>query len=497
LLKTDNYKKLSRFHLVTDNKLHSVFTELDAFFDTFATAFESGDMPACENALMRHFTKIHEYQDILPEEDISQYASDWKRAVKKLVKLSPNLAFYSAKTAWDECWSGKGNFRCHKLLIHSAGDCIKDLALVALRDFAAANGATSIAASDVYISQLRNVLMVSTPSPKSDDSESRFYDTLTKFENLLLKLWVPPSERYNHVMRLKNYAEARAPHADKLLSAMDDILSRYGVKLPTGQVIIQHPREADADAMGSETHIHRLTTQIQATKDARKPKLAMASEEAVFADNPFNPKTPQQNIVQAMADQDYRVVENELFKLFQELAQNPDNSFSHTYFTNAVENLADVSLTDTFQLAARCICEIEEKSITSEKVQETVYNFAGPAIANWEVHTGGDYSLTHQLNLAIMKRSSEFIHSQQSGDIFEQAAASYREYLGSIDKTQRYDELLDVSIWLGERNYPSPMLQEFVDDLMSRATRSGSFLGIELEEDSLRHLLYVVPTPSP
>lgn len=211
---------------------------------------------------------------------------------------------------------------------------------------------------------------------------------------------------------------------------------------------------------------------------------------------PKKTKSPQQKIEAAMGKEKFQVVEDQLFGLFKELAASPDNSFSRSYLLKAANALADVSLTHAFRLSSSCINELV-KAPTDEKIQETVCQFAGNSMRMYEARTGGDYKPTSRVNLEIMKMSSEFLHSQKSGDIFEHAAISYRQYLVFSSPVQRYDELAEIAKWIEVRNYPSPMLESFVGCLMNSAEKCGTFLGIPLEEDIMfRSSDVIEPVPS-
>lgn len=496
--------------MATQDEINSVCGKLDELFNNFSIAFKNKDVGECEIALRRHFTTLRNAhaQGVLPDEELSHYVSVWARSVSNLSALSPNLAFLCACSAWNICKAGEDQLPCDKLIVNTVAICINGHAYRALNEHVDSQKMMDMHDAEPYLIALENVLMTLAPHIGSLHLQETYYETLTKFEDILFSAYVPPTERYRHVKKIRDFAEVNGAATYKLLLDMDCLLEKNGEFLPDGQGIILNPLEMQANALASE-HYRTIVNEAilkWMAQDERKsvPNIIPFSKAlALRAGLPTNYASLHQKIEKSLQAGDYKAAEKRLFTLFHRLAADdeddhgqeiPDDISTYSYFLAAADRLSSQSLTHGFHLASRCIKAIEDESIFSERLQETVYGFAVPVMANWEEFDNRRLNHTKELNKAIMKRSSEFIESEQAEDIFESAAIGYREYLGTITPQQRYDELLELSEWLEGRKYPSPIMEEFVDDLMNSARDYGSCKGIPLEEDTIRPLA-LVPSP--
>jgi hypothetical protein len=468
--------------------------------------FKNRDMAESETALRRHFTTLRNAHahGVLPDEELSHYLSEWGRSVSNLSTLSPSVAFICACTAWNICKAGESQLPCDKLIVNTVAICINGFAYRALNEYADSKKMMDMNDTKPYIFALGNVLMTLAPHVQSSHLQETYYETLTKFEEILFSAYVPPTERYKHVIKIRNFAEARGPATHKLLSDMDSLLAQFAGVLLNGQGIILNPLEIQADELAVEHYLATVNDAIleEMEKDRQREKqrksglniIPFSKALALRSGVPAGCADLHQTIERSFQVRDYQAAEDSLFDLFNRLAEMPENISPYHYLLVAADRLSTQSLTHGFHLASRCVEAIEESAICSEALQETVCGFAVPAIVNWEGLNNSRLNETKELNKVIMKRSSEFLDSEQAGDIFESSAIGFREYLGSITPQQRYDELIELSVWLGGRKYPSPMMGTFVDDLMNSARDYGSFKGIPLEEDTICHLA-LIPAP--
>jgi len=496
--------------LATEDEINSVTSKLDMLSKNFSVAFKDKNMTECETVLRRYFRTLRnaDAQAVLPDEELSHYVSVWGRSVSKLASVSPNLAFLCACAAWNICKTGEGQSPCDILIVNTVAVCINGFAYGALNEYVGHKKIMDMNEAEPHIFALGNVLMTMashTPSPNLQDT---YYDTLTKFEEIIFSVYVLPTERYRHVKKIRDFAEANGAKTNRLLRDMDSLLAEYGEFLPNGQGIILNPLEIQANDLAADHYLFTVNEAIlkemaQEDKKGGSNIIPLSKALALRAGVPAEYSSLHQKIEKSLQAGDYKAAEKRLFTLFHRLAADdeddhgqeiPDDISTYSYFLAAADRLSSQSLTHGFHLASRCITAIEDESIFSERLQEAVYGFAVPVMANWEESDNRRLNHTKELNKAIMKRSSEFIESEQAEDIFESAAIGYREYLGTITPQQRYDELLELSVWLGNRKYPSPMMVEFVDDLMNSARDYGVFKGIPLEEDMINHLA-LVPSP--
>lgn len=494
--------------MATEDDVNSVYSKLDLLFRNFSIAFRNENMEECETALRRHFKTLcnAHARGVLPDNELTHYVSVWEKSVSNLSKLSPFVAFSCACTAWDICKGGQDQLSCDKLIVNTVAVYINRFAYGALNTYVDNQKMMDLNNAEPYVFALGNVLMMMASHLESHCLHEKYNETLATFKEILYSAFIPPTERYRHVKRIRDLAEANGTATQKLLNDMNGLLTGYGEVLPGGQGMILNPLERQADVLAAEHYLSTVKESLtkfmkNERHEKRQPKdkaniIPFTSALALRAGVPEGCTHLHQTIERSLRCGDYQTSEDSLFDLFNSLVSMPENTSAYTYLLGAADRLSSKSLTHGFQLASRCITAIEEEGISLEKLQETVYGFAVPAIMNWEEHDNSRLNYTKELNKAIMKRSSEFIESEQAGDIFESAAIGFREYLGSITPQQRYDELLELSLWLKDLQYPSLMMEGFVSDLMKSAKAYGSFMGIPLEEDTMGYLT-ALPALSP
>jgi hypothetical protein len=508
--------------LASQDDIDSVSIKLQELSEKVSETLESSQFDECDQSLRQYFSIIRygHADGLISDEDLSQHVRSWKDGVMRLSNISPYLAFGVSCAARDICSRGEKGLACDLLIVNTACVCINVLAGAAFKEHQRSVKNFPIDKFTQYIKPVIDVMTVTSAYFHSQNMQNTFYESLTVFENMLYSHMVPPVSRYSVVTKIRDWAEAQKPNCGALFSRMEEILEE-ATFLPNGQGIIPHPMEIYADYLAAEHYLSVVNEAIQEeikndqekekqrkkmSGDGNTAKIISFSSAAAFRVG-VSPDYASlyQKIEKSLDGGQFQAAENRLFALFHRLAEDDqdengddvsEDTSTYSYLLKTVERLSKKSLTHGFHLASRCIIAIEEELHFSDKLQEEFYSFATPVIGQWQMQNGGHFHATKELNKAIMKRSSEFLESEQADDIFENAAAGYREYLGSLHPTQRYDELFELSLWLRDRKYPSPLMENFVDGLMNSAQKYGNFMGIPLEEDEVNRM-YVVPGHAP
>lgn len=449
--------------MVAQNERNSICAELDLLLLKFEEYFDDSDAEKCAQLLRQSFSEMRrgDAYNILQKAELEGYVGEWTEAFLRFSHLSPYRAFCVARDARDMCRSGDEKLPCDILLVNTACVGINSLAYPAFRHYMRNAGYLPVEQFSLFIEPVIHVLITTSAHFRSSQIQDTFYEALTLFENMLYSHMLPPVSRYSVAKKVRDWADAQKPNCGALLSRMEEIL-QDATFLPNGQGMIQHPLEVQADQFAAE---HETNIRVE----------------------------------ESQSEQKCQVFEDRLFSMFQSLSDEEDDEVNSIHLVKLTEKLTDLSLKNAFHLATRCILAMEENPILSDLLQKTVCTFSAPIIARWERTQHGDYTATHKLNLAMMKRTSAFGDEKKAADIFKIAVSGYREYLRTIDPTQRYDELFQISLWVREQASPHEILKQFVDDLMGRATFCGVFLGIPLEGDEEKKVpvanIYKFPQP--
>lgn len=408
--------------------------------------------------------------------------STWVNNINRLFKLTVNAALEVSVNAAYLCQVKKDDSDCGKLIANTVFNYINILAHPAHQEYIKKKWQSNrpqAESADIgpYLAVLLDVMKSTVRHYDSPDILSTYKDARVQLRTMLFSSHVPPVKRLEYVQQVFEWAKANQGF-ETLARDMNEWLG-WATVLPNGQKILQHPLEIQADQLAREA--------IAAKK---KEPVDIKRVFAIRAEIPQRYSRLFHRIENAFEQSDFMRVEYALCGLFHELGGRAVRHHEaiqadipvYSYFLKSASKLFKLSPERGFELAEKCIYAIEERSFFSEPLMNVVYGFALPVVstlAGQDLYTGH----AKEMFKIIMRRSAEFKTSNNAEDIFECAARSFRIYLGSISPVDRYVEVEELSFWLGSREIESPLLAEFVDDLMNSALNYGNNMGIPLEED--------------
>ncbi len=427
------------------------------------------------------FKDIYEVSvsNLLSDEDMADWLTFWNQNVLLLYHIHPDDAFHTVTESFDLCSQQSQKYHSQKLIVSMLCESINAYTRPALQFMIMEKQAFTHQDAMPYLFALKNVIMTTSPHEDSLDLQDIFFQALSEFEKILYSCFISPVIRFDQLTFLKEWAEKNPYPCTALLVRTDELLAQ-ATYLPNGQGEVLHSLEVRANNIAKETQNFKenSVSDIQSAFAIRAGVMA----ECVDLYN---------RIETAFKNENFDEAEEGLYDLFLQLsADQEDENISQkeistlSYWMTSASKLHDKSMINSFNLAYRCIIEIENQVIASEYLKAAVYRFSLPVILGLETQ---DRTLEHRavdVYKIIMKQSSEFTTSDDIQKIFEDAAIRFREFLGRISPVARYNEVSELETWLESRKSPSPYLQDFVDDLMNSSQFYGNDRGIPLEEDT-------------
>jgi len=453
--------------------------DLDNLAQKVADAFILQELAECTDALRQYFYYIryaHAY-GVIEDTELEKRMRDWNHNMVHLFYVSPNAAFETAYEALKICSKADTGLLCDIVIVNSVSTNINAYVRPALSNHVKYEGYVTTEGAVRFIEPLMAILITLAPNLNSSNLQETFFEALTEFETILYTSVIPPARRFELVSKLRNRAENK-PNCEVLLNRMNEILAEAAY-LPNGRGLILHSMEEQADRLGQESK-----------EWYQRNPVDIKSAFAIRAGVAVEYLGAYEQIEDALRNGKIDKAEQGLFDLFVQLsANNEDDNKSRkyvstlSYWLKTALKLYDKSKLSAFNLSERCIEMIGTQPVTSEYAQAVVYGYSLPIISAME---GSDTLFVHravEMYKMIMKRSSEFVKSRNAEEIFEYAAIGFRNFLGTISPTARYQELSELENWLEGRNSDSLYLQDFVDDLINSRESYGNEWGIPLEED--------------
>jgi hypothetical protein len=204
----------------------------------------------------------------------------------------------------------------------------------------------------------------------------------------------------------------------------------------------------------------------------------LAEEFVLRAGIPDDFFTQSLRVENSLRERNFFKARLQLYKLFLLLAegnetdikQEPDdNVLSFVFWNRKVYSLTLGSPENAFKLAVKCISAIEDFMLLSEDLQVCAYSAALGSVDRVLHEAPSSRDVVSEVLKNIMMRSSEFLVCSVTQDIFDMAADRFLKVLELYSPSERYNQIFEMSVWLGTRKAESPYLQVFVDKMLSIA----------------------------
>ena len=472
--------------------------ELNDLVPKVIDALQSGDLTESKSALGKYFSLIryaHAF-DLLSESDLDERIHEWSNGMIALSEASPSFAFFAAYDAMQICSRNEnGLIPCDKIIAntvfvhinvnvmraayhhinqgYSRPVMIGDEQIISQEPY-------QMAHAKVYLTPLMNVVSGASQYQGSPILEDAFFEALTQFEDLIHSVAVHPTVAYDCVKELKEWADKKDVQG-ALAFRMYELMEN-ATYLPDGQGMLLNELEVQAEELGEESR-----------EWYSKEPISISAAFAIRAGVAVELTEFHQKIETAFKEQNYQNAQDELLALFYQLGEDSEDVEgeyiaedlnSYSYFFDSLKKLTLLSETHAGYVAQTCIYSIEDDMLpVSETVMAKLYECALPVVSFLDIPESDYKNTAKELYKIIMRRSSEFEDIDETEDIFGCAEDGYRVYLETISPEQRYEEVADLVIWLNEREYPSPYLQDFVADLMDRVESIEDKYGIVLDGD--------------
>ena|GEM_PF-5854063 len=417
----------------------------------------------------------------------------WVRSKEKVFEITPRDALDISYHAFLACGISHIKKPCPAAIVNTVCNSVNIDIAHTVKEHRQAKSFCDLTTFENYLDCAESVLRTLGPHDDSPHLRTTFFESLTVWENLLFSELVAPATRFKRVEALKKNAQESKYPCPQLSRRCAEIL-KDAVYTKDGNPLLLNVMEEDADKIAEETMRSKLRLVPLFTGHAIRA--GVSSKYAML----------YHDIEKSFTERCYQVTEEKCFELFRELSNDDEDKDGNdppihistlSYLMATATKLAEKNIHHGYHLAYRCISAIENENLFSETLQMTVYGFSLPIISKMERKDSGFSGIAKELYKTMMKRSSEFESIEARENIFGLAAIAYRQFLGSIQPIQRYDELIGLSFWLGQRKAASEFLQEFVDGLLNSSQKYGNFDGIPLEEDNLPKANFYTLQPKP
>lgn len=464
----------------------------------------SGDVKKSAEAVGNFFCAVRgaDMVGMLSDKSMKAAMSFWNEHVETLFNISPVAALYASANALEACKFGKRP--CDIAILNGVCAKINSCIRPALDEELSKANCYIPAVAIPFLDCAEDVIKVTAPHGKSAFLQDSFFEALTVWENILFSRLMPPAARYDRVVALEQWAEASTKSANGLKSRLADIRNET-IFSANGVPLLLNVAEEMAEEIATET------------KQAKnKNAIDIHTAFAIRAGLPASYASLYHDVESAMAHQHYGQAADLLYDLFVafsceegEKTDDDDDESNHvvtsidpavlSYWRTASNMLQGKAPDSAFHLVSRCVQEIDSSLLISEDIQDTVYGVALPVIAEMEMQ-GSEYKdQAKNLYKLIMQRVPEFVDDRKREEYFECAAEGLTACLIEMSPSQRYAEIHDLSVWIGDSDRELPLLNDFVGQMLAGCNDYGNEKVILFPEDDtpLSGTASVIPVSFP